>query len=193
MATRALSGERLLVLGIVTSPLAFTQRHWQRHYYGRMRAPGVHQLFALGNLSGCSWRRHDTEPRALLREERRRHKDFVMLGRAPDCSTRSVAQKTLAWYLHAAELVSAANPNPNPNPSPNPNSKPKSNPDPSPDPNPDPNPNQVTHAPAQEVEGSGYALPPELQLKPCEPLPYESLEVLINPENVWANIQARRT
>ena len=87
------------------------------------------------------------------------------------------------------------NPNPNttPNPSPNPNSKPKPNPDPSPDPNPDPNPNQVTHAPAQKVEGSGYALPPELQLKPCEPLPYESLEVLINPENVWANIQARRT
>ena len=46
--------ERLLVLGIITSPLAFTQRHWQRHYYGRMRAPGVFTLFALGNLSGCS-------------------------------------------------------------------------------------------------------------------------------------------
>jgi len=33
-------------------------------------------------------------------------------------------------------------------------------------------------------------LPPDLQLKPCEALPYESLEVLINAENVWANIQA---
>ena len=40
------------------------------------------------------------------------------------------------------------------------------------------------------MEGSGFALPPELQLKPCEELPYESLEVLINAENVWANIQA---
>lgn len=37
---------------------------------------------------------------------------------------------------------------------------------------------------------TGFALPPELQLKLCEPLPYESLEVLINAENVWANIQA---
>ena len=43
---------------------------------------------------------------------------------------------------------------------------------------------------AEKVEGSGFALPPELQLKPCEELPYESLEVLINAENVWANIQA---
>ena len=29
-----------------------------------------------------------------------------MLGNAPDCSKRSVAQKTLAWFLHAAKLVS---------------------------------------------------------------------------------------
>jgi hypothetical protein len=160
MATRALSGERLLVLGIVTSPLAFTQRHWQRHYYGRMRAPGVHQLFALGNLSGCSWRRHDTEPRALLREERRRHKDFVMLGRAPDCSTRSVAQKTLAWYLHAAELVSAANPNPNPNPSPNPNPNPKPNPNSTMvTANPNPNPNLVARAVIRRRPSAGLEKP----------------------------------
>ena len=46
------------------------------------------------------------------------------------------------------------------------------------------------HAAEPKVEGSGFALPPELQLKPCEELPYESLEVLINAENVWANIQA---
>jgi hypothetical protein len=46
------------------------------------------------------------------------------------------------------------------------------------------------HAAQQKVEASGFALPPELQLKPCEELPYESLEVLINAENVWANIQA---
>ena len=30
----------------------------------------------------------------------------------------------------------------------------------------------------------------ELQLPPCEPLPYGTLEVLVNHENVWANIQA---
>ena len=54
------------------------------------------------------------------------------------------------------------------------------------------NPWAVAHAPAQKVEGSGHALPPDLQLKTCEALPYESLEVLINAENVWANIQARR-
>jgi hypothetical protein len=44
--------------------------------------------------------------------------------------------------------------------------------------------------PPQAAQGSGLALPPELHLRPCEPLPYESLEVLVNAENVWANIQA---
>ena len=37
---------------------------------------------------------------------------------------------------------------------------------------------------------SGLALPPELKLRPHEPIPVESLEVLVNAENVWANIQA---
>ena len=36
---------------------------------------------------------------------------------------------------------------------------------------------------------SGLALPPELRLRPHEPIPVESLEVLVNAENVWANIQ----
>ena len=96
--------ERLVVLGAISSPLAFNARAWQRHVYGRLRAPGVQVFFALGNMSGCPFRRGETEPRALLREERRRHDDFVVLGAAPDCSKQSVAKKTLAWYQWASEL-----------------------------------------------------------------------------------------
>ena len=53
------------------------------------------------------------------------------------------------------------------------------------------NPWATAHATGQKVQGSGHALPPELVLKPSEPLPYESLEVLINADNVWANTQVR--
>ena len=38
--------------------------------------------------------------------------------------------------------------------------------------------------------GAEEGMPPLLELLPCERLPFESLEVLVNTDNVWANVQA---
>merc|ERR1719198_207708 len=40
-------------------------------------------------------------------------------------------------------------------------------------------------------QGEGAVLPSQLEMPPCELLPYETLEVLVNHENIWANVHGR--
>ena len=37
---------------------------------------------------------------------------------------------------------------------------------------------------------AGPSVLEELRLPPCEPVPYDTIEVLANHENVWANLQS---
>eukprot|EP00966_Prymnesium_polylepis_P041342 959317-Prymnesium_polylepis.1 len=79
---------RLLIVGVITAPLSFDARGWQRRIYSDFaRPPSVAVRFVLGNITGCNFfRQGDTEPRALLGAEMRRHDDFVSVPPA-DCQT----------------------------------------------------------------------------------------------------------
>ena len=103
-ASSVLPSAHLLVIGVITAPLNFDQRTWQRMHYapslGSM--PDVAIRYVLGNMSGCGFSMCcNREPLAVVHWELQRYADWVRVE-APECSKTSVAHKTLAWYRHAA-------------------------------------------------------------------------------------------
>lgn len=90
---------KLLLIGVMTSPLAFNRRYPLRVEMGRMNPSslGVTVRFVVG--VGC---RMDDESRLLLQEEMLLHADMVQVD-AADCSQRHKATpKTMAFFAHIA-------------------------------------------------------------------------------------------